>query len=93
VSLNQDHADGHGEQHSSNASGDGAGRSSNVPHFNGPHISHGVAQDTIHSHIASLGTGVFNVHDEDLAMYPLSTSTYLAQGIALHLQTDAEVTR
>jgi hypothetical protein len=38
-------------------------------------VAHSVAQVAIHSQVASQGTGVVKVHNEDMVMYSLSTST------------------
>jgi hypothetical protein len=42
---------------------------SNVICLHAPRASHGVAQVAIHTQVAFHGTGIFNVHNSDMAMY------------------------
>jgi hypothetical protein len=48
---------------------DAVGSDSDVTRSNASCTSHGVAQVVIHSQVASHGTGVFNVHNADMAMH------------------------
>jgi hypothetical protein len=50
------------------------GSDSNVICLNGSCASYCVAKVAIHKEVASKGTGVFNVHNVDMAMCWLSTS-------------------
>jgi hypothetical protein len=59
----------------SDASEEAVGDDSKVMCLHASHPSHGVAQVAIYSHVASQETGVGNVHDVEMAMYSLSTST------------------
>jgi hypothetical protein len=78
VFADLDHADGNVERCSIDAWEEAIGDDSNVICLDAPLASHGVAQFPIHSRVASQGTGLVNVHNADMAVYRLSTSTATA---------------